>query len=324
MLAKQGWRLVNNDNPLVTTCLKARYFLDGDFLTARLGANPSYMWRSIFATQELIKRGCRRRIGNDNDTKIWKVPWLSCIDNGFLSSHMPMELANSNVSSLMEIGQNRWDADILNDLCNDRDKQLIQRVPIPSKNKPDSWFWLLDDKGIFTMKSCYRLIQGEMETPHARFWRKMWSLKLPGKIINFLWRVCKLCLPTAVRLSSRSVQIDTVCQWCHIGQESDMHVLFECAFADAVWTDIGLKQFMDILPSDTIFDLFRRVFARCNREQCGLMGLICWSMWNRRNKWIWVKVNMSVFGVKANALNLLTAWKKAQVTNMKPNGIPSA
>ena len=38
---------------------------------------------------------------------------------------------------------------------------------------------------------------------------------------------------------------------------------------------------------------------------------MCWSIWNRRNKWIWDKVNISAFGIKAAALNLLGEWKKA-------------
>lgn len=70
MLAKQGWKLLNNDNMLVTACMKAKYFLGGDFLTADLGTNPSYIWHNIWATRELIKKGCCRKIGNGNDTNI--------------------------------------------------------------------------------------------------------------------------------------------------------------------------------------------------------------------------------------------------------------
>lgn len=33
---------------------------------------------------------------------------------------------------------------------------------------------------------------------------------------------------------------------------------------------------------------------------------------NWRNKWVWEKLNTSAFGTKATALNLLTAWRKAQ------------
>lgn len=88
LLAKQGWRLLNNSNPLVTSCWKARYFPTGDFLSAKLGANPSYMWRSILAAQEAVKKGCKRRIGEGKQTEIWKVPWLPCKENGYMSTEI--------------------------------------------------------------------------------------------------------------------------------------------------------------------------------------------------------------------------------------------
>lgn len=56
MLAKQGWRLLNNDNPLVTSLVKARYYPNSDFLNAKLGFNPSYIWRSIIAAQEAVNQ----------------------------------------------------------------------------------------------------------------------------------------------------------------------------------------------------------------------------------------------------------------------------
>lgn len=48
----------------------------------------------------------------------------------------------------------KWDEDVLNDLCNDRDKRLIKQIPIPIRSRSDSWYWILDDKGEFSVKSC--------------------------------------------------------------------------------------------------------------------------------------------------------------------------
>lgn len=36
-----------------------------------------------------------------------------------------------------------------------------------------------------------------------------------------------------------------------------------------------------------------------------------------RNKWVWDKNNVSVFGVKANAMNLLQDWRKAREECLK-------
>ena len=56
MLAKQAWRLLNNENQLVTQLMKARYYPKIDFLNASLGANPSYVWRSIFEVKHVVNK----------------------------------------------------------------------------------------------------------------------------------------------------------------------------------------------------------------------------------------------------------------------------
>ncbi|XP_074352832.1 putative mitochondrial protein AtMg00310 [Apium graveolens] len=63
MLAKQGWRIMNNNNPLVSAMMRARYFLNLNFLNAKLEVNPSYVWRSLLSAHETLKEGCRVKIG---------------------------------------------------------------------------------------------------------------------------------------------------------------------------------------------------------------------------------------------------------------------
>lgn len=50
------------------------------------------------------------------------MPWLPDVDNGYLSTDMPLELQNATVSGLMEIDNRRWDEVVISDLCNERDK----------------------------------------------------------------------------------------------------------------------------------------------------------------------------------------------------------
>lgn len=203
MLAKQGWRLANNVNPLVTQLMRARYYPQTDFLDAKIGNNPSYVWRSIMEAQEIVKLGCRRRIGDGMSTRVWEVPWLPCPSNGFLTTPMPDQLTNTLVNNLMEENGRGWDDEILRDICNDRDRKLIETIPIPIRSREDSWFWLMEDKDDFTVRSCYRKLQGDIHCPDAIFWKRIWSLKLPSKILNFVWRTCRNCLPTAGALITK-------------------------------------------------------------------------------------------------------------------------
>ncbi|CAH9137211.1 unnamed protein product [Cuscuta epithymum] len=70
MLAKQGWRLINESGSLMSRVLHARYYPNSTFLQAKLGSNPSFIWRSIFETQEIIKNNTRKRVGNGIDVQV--------------------------------------------------------------------------------------------------------------------------------------------------------------------------------------------------------------------------------------------------------------
>lgn len=62
---------------------------------------------------------------------------------------MPLELEQIRVVNLMETGTNRWDEEVLRDICNNRDMQLIKSIPSPRHHVEDSWFWSLEESGIF-------------------------------------------------------------------------------------------------------------------------------------------------------------------------------
>lgn len=63
-LAKQVWRIIQYPHSLMARVLKARYFEHLDIMAADLGANPSYVWRSIIWSQDLIKKGCVGELGD--------------------------------------------------------------------------------------------------------------------------------------------------------------------------------------------------------------------------------------------------------------------
>ncbi|PNX86605.1 ribonuclease H, partial [Trifolium pratense] len=51
MLGKQGWKLLTNHDTILSRVFKAKYYSKEGFLDAKLGHNPSYVWRSIHASQ---------------------------------------------------------------------------------------------------------------------------------------------------------------------------------------------------------------------------------------------------------------------------------
>jgi hypothetical protein len=76
LLAKQGWRLVQDPNFLVSQVLKAKYFPHGSFLYFDLGNRPLYVWRSLLSAKELLQEGLVWRIGDGKSIKIWHDRWI--------------------------------------------------------------------------------------------------------------------------------------------------------------------------------------------------------------------------------------------------------
>ena len=59
LLAKQAWRILTNPSSLAARILKVKYFPYCDVISASLGSNPSYTWRSIHNSLEVLRRGTR-------------------------------------------------------------------------------------------------------------------------------------------------------------------------------------------------------------------------------------------------------------------------
>ena len=73
-LAKQGWKVLTCLDSLFARIYKAKYFPSTSFLEAKMGSNPSYTWRSILSSEDLIKKGARIRVGTGNSVRIWGPP----------------------------------------------------------------------------------------------------------------------------------------------------------------------------------------------------------------------------------------------------------
>lgn len=76
ILAKQGWRLIQDPESLCAKILKAKYFPNAHILEAVAKNGCSYTWRSIVQGIEVLKEGVIWRVGNGQNVDIWSDPWL--------------------------------------------------------------------------------------------------------------------------------------------------------------------------------------------------------------------------------------------------------
>ncbi|RVX23698.1 putative mitochondrial protein [Vitis vinifera] len=207
MLGKQGWNLITKPDSLIARLLKARYYRSGDFLSARLGHNPSFTWKGIWSSRAILLKGSRWRIGDDCSIDVWNNPWLRDAENFKVETPIMHDLAHLKVHDL-------WIHD------------SIASIPLSSKSPPDSLIWHWDNHGNYTVKSGYRIarwlsLHGNLSSrPIA--WNMLWDLSIPPKIKLCLWRACKGCLPTRSALYARvSTSLSFLKDWLDARLGSD-------------------------------------------------------------------------------------------------------
>lgn len=217
LLSKQSWRLLTRPHSLVSQIFKARYFPHGSFLDAKVGSNPSFIWSSLWATQDLIRAGARIRVGNGLRTNIVDDPWLNCPSNPFITSVHP-GLIGRKVVDIMHTNSMAWDTDIVSDMFNERDADMIFNIPLSSVSCEDSWYSGYEKSGCFSVKSLYRHIQAEkhkeVQQTSEFIWKVLWSLQVPPKFKSTFWRAASGCLPTREQLRSH-VPLSPWCPICH-------------------------------------------------------------------------------------------------------------
>lgn len=283
--------------------MKAKYFEKEDsFLTAKMKPNASYVWKSIMANQELLRSHVRRRIGDGRTTPIWNTPWLPHTTNPMVESPRPVADALRRVKFLIDKGTGQWNMQRVEPLFNDRDKRLLEKLVV-SPEYPDTWFWIDDLKGTYTVKGAYRALCGEIVTEQHNngfiHWNQMWNLDLPPKISVFCWRATKEVLPSRINIKRHGVDIDDHCPRCSMAEESTFHALVGCTHVRKAWQLAGLVEWHHPeIPFGNWFE--HLLLIKDNEKLCKVVFLI-YQAWHARNTLIWEGKSISALDLRRAA-----------------------
>ena len=120
-------------------------------------------------------------------------------------------------------------------------------------------------------------------------WNFFWKVKLPLKVLMFLWKFLHNCLPTFDNLRKRGIQVAGRCLMCDEMEESAVHLFLNCTCARAIWhgSNLGLR------TSELEYTSAEQWLSQCiisskDLEQSRMIYLqtiftTLWSIWNHRN-----------------------------------------
>ncbi|XP_030487389.1 uncharacterized protein LOC115704315 [Cannabis sativa] len=189
------------------------------------------------------------------------------------------------VNSLLNVDDRSWDVSLVQDMFNVRDANLILGIPLSFSATNDHWAWVGEKSGHYSVKSAYNLLQNQKNSRsgenNSGFWRKLWHLKIPPKVKNFMWRaVSNVFLPV----------FSSSLRGCWQKADIVTHANF-----------VG-----------TIEHFLYDVFHGFDEDISCRVVMLCWSIWKARNSLVWDKKASSPSHVVSSAWTTLDHWLNAQ------------
>ncbi|XP_017979793.1 PREDICTED: uncharacterized protein LOC18594299 [Theobroma cacao] len=291
MLAKQGWKLQLQVPTLAYKVLKERYFPTTDFLNAPIGSNPSYLWRSIRESQQLIRKGAIWRVGDGQSISVLNDVWIPYESPRLLSFPNQLIDEEMKVSELIDQRTMTWNDVKITEISPPYECELILSIPLSYKRP--------NDKQVAGSSSCNMMA----------FWKRIWHLELPRKVILFLWKTLNGILPTRQALIYRSIIFESNCPSCDNELETDFHCLCCCPLARAVWhfSKWGFTN-IEVLFS-SVQDWIFYIFQMLENEEISKIGCILWALWKVRNLKIFQGKSYEPLQVIELAGNLLEQYR---------------
>ena len=285
MLGKQGWKFQFQKECLVSKLFKARYFPRSDYLEAKLGHNPSFVWRSIYSARRVVRSGVRWKIGNGVNIPIFDAPWLA--DGGCISGEgQTVEvIQQAKLDSLINPDTRSWNYNAINYYFDHGIVHRILRTPLFNQVEEDQLIWKAERNGHYSVKSAYHLCMeeiGDISYLHrSGCWSDIWKLKAPPKVKNLIWRIWRGCLPTRDRLLDRGVNCTSMCSMCEGNYEDAIHVLFDCPKARNVWRVSQLQNDVTVAMrnNNTVAEIVFHLIQNLPQIKLENFVTIVWSIW---------------------------------------------
>lgn len=185
-----------------------------------------------------------------------------------------------------------WDVQKVYSLFAFEEAEVILSIPLLGDNA-DKRIWHFTPNGRYTVRSGYRkaldfrnLIVGvnppPMQVPSSDqlMWKHLWKLKVPPKVLNFLWRMVSDILPTRDQLLRRRLIENSVCFRCENASEPCLHAIVDCAENSNVWRGLDLPEAFCMAQVTDLAGWLKLGWSVLSEQQLRLAAICSWMLWN--------------------------------------------
>ena len=184
--------------------------------------------------------------------------------------------------------------------------------------------------GIFTVSSAY-----SMELRRAKLnevweasctddirWSWLWKLNIPGVVRHFIWMACNEALPTKLNPYKRKDLRDSLCEVCRMETEPTTHILWECPFANYIWSLAGGRLQKCKVSNQEFHLVSRDLFNVLSKEEMEIWAVTAWSIWNARNALIHEGTQFHPSIIFDHGMSLLRDHLQAQAVSHRQCPLP--
>ena len=291
LIAKLNWKLLSEDHSLWAQVLKAKY------LSNNTNRNPwtskgscSHTWTTCKAAKSLLDSGIRKVITSNASTSFWFDNWtFHCPLRAQLIGPLNYGEENQFVSQAIDTYGN-WNLQLSFDLP-DNILKLIQAIPTNLASQGGELIaWAFTNDGEFYLQTAYNAAKGlNTLNPNTPSLTWIWKLRVPPKLVLFIWLCSYNSIPVKEVLGSRGLSLDQHCSICKSQTESISHMLRECPYYVSFWNWLslptGLYNSFSLPLSDWLHDNGSSILPSRHHDipWSTLFLFSLWSLWTNRN-----------------------------------------
>ena len=140
---------------------------------------------------------------------------------------------------------------------------------------------------------CHSQLQSaQQHTFSEKLQNGLWSLYVPNKVKNLMWRACRNAMPTKANLVRRTISDDPLYNRCHEAHETALHAIQMCKEVDVIWADPELWSCRREVHFLNFKGLLSWMIEQQNNAE--LFAMTAWMIWRQRNQ---VRLNQATCNV---------------------------